>query len=300
MVDTGTEPRTNQGQRDPGRRRVDVSIVRNVETVAELARGGSVVRTPRVHRQPRVGPGGTPGSTPRAARRPTAARPGLTTWRPPSPRRPRCCVVTGKLPPDTGPALASKINSPRNATTNRGPHTCRRSYAVPSRVPSRSVPVLVDRDFGPKTKLLLLDGLIEMTLAALVNENALRSVAVRLYGVWRGDPDKRSQGCVGTLISALIPELTKLGYTDFMQGNQKVMLDELRAAADSATANPDGFLDRLVADRSRRLREWASACNSIDLGQGSLATAAQSPIPISSLALQPTAASADAATVGVG
>jgi hypothetical protein len=157
-----------------------------------------------------------------------------------------------------------------------------------------------DPNFGPKTKLLLLDGLIEMTLAAPVNENALRSVAVRLYGMWREDTDKRARGCVGTLISALIPELTKLGYTDFMQGNQKVMLDELRAAADAATANPDGFLDRLVADRSRRLREWARACNSIDLGQGSLATATQSPIPTKSVAPQQTTASADAATIAVG
>lgn len=48
---------------------------------------------------------------------------------------------------------------------------------------------------------------------------------------------------------------------------------------DAATANPDGFLDRVVADRSRRLREWASACNSIDIGRGSLTTATQSPIP---------------------
>jgi hypothetical protein len=136
-----------------------------------------------------------------------------------------------------------------------------------------------DPTFGPKTKLLLLDGLIDMTLAGKHNENALRSVAVRLYGVWREDPDKRVRGCVGTLITALIPSLTRLGYTDFMQGNQKVMLGDLRAAADTATANPDGFLDRLVTDRSQRLRDWAATCDSIDLGQGSLATAAQDPVP---------------------
>src|SRR5205809_863393 len=76
------------------------------------------------------------------------------------------------------------------------------------------------------------------------------------------------------------------GYTDFMQGNQKVMLSDLRAAADTATANPDGFLDRLVADRSRRLREWATTCDRIDLGQGSLATATQSPIPSTSVMTQ--------------
>jgi hypothetical protein len=135
-----------------------------------------------------------------------------------------------------------------------------------------------DPRFGPKTKLLLLDGLIEMTLAGPSTENALRSIAVRLYGVWRGDPDSRVEGCVGTLIDALMPQLNKLGYLDFMQGNQKVMLGQLQEAADAATA-PDGFLDRLVAVRSRRLREWAGACDQIDLGQGTLATATQDPMP---------------------
>lgn len=139
-----------------------------------------------------------------------------------------------------------------------------------------------DPGFGPKTKLLLLDALILMTVAEQANENSLRSVAVRLYGAWQGDPDERVKSCVGTLIGALITELTKLGYSDFLQGNKKVMLDELKAAADTATANPDGFLDRLVEDRSRRLQEWAATCDRIDLGKGSLATATANPIPAAS------------------
>jgi hypothetical protein len=36
--------------------------------------------------------------------------------------------------------------------------------------------------FGPKTKLLLIDALTKMTLAGPSNENALRFLAVRLYG----------------------------------------------------------------------------------------------------------------------
>jgi hypothetical protein len=114
-----------------------------------------------------------------------------------------------------------------------------------------------------------------MTLAGVVNENSLRSVAVRLYGIWHGDPDKRIQGCVGKLISALTEKLGGLGYTDFIQGNQKVMLDDLPAAADSATENPDGFLDRLVEDRYEKLMAWAAQCtsNALDLNVGALATA---------------------------
>ena len=64
-----------------------------------------------------------------------------------------------------------------------------------------------DCKFGPKTKFLLVEALINMTLSEPVTENALRSAAVRLYGIWRNDPDKRLQGCIGRLISALMPRL---------------------------------------------------------------------------------------------
>lgn len=114
--------------------------------------------------------------------------------------------------------------------------------------------------FGPKTKLLLIDALIRITVANPVSEGALRSVAVRLYGIWHGDEDLRVRGCIGRLIGALVPTLGRLGYTDFMQGNQKVMLSELEAAAASGTHNPDGFLDRMVDDRCARLRTWAMKC----------------------------------------
>jgi hypothetical protein len=129
-------------------------------------------------------------------------------------------------------------------------------------------------DFGPKTKLLIVDALTRMALTSPHNENALRSVAVRLYGIWSGDADLRVKGCVGTLINALIPSLRELGYTDFLQGNQKVMLRDLEAAGRSATANPDGFLDQLAISRSQQLRTWAADCGATDHGPGALATAA--------------------------
>jgi hypothetical protein len=132
-----------------------------------------------------------------------------------------------------------------------------------------------DPAFGPKTKFLLLDALLRMTLHGGEQEDALRAIAVRLYGVWRGDPDERIKGCVGTLIAALVPALASLGYTDFLQGNSKVLLSDLREAAASATQNPDRFLDRIVAARARELRAWAGRCDGLGSGGGSLATAAQ-------------------------
>lgn len=117
-----------------------------------------------------------------------------------------------------------------------------------------------DERFGPKTKLLLIDALMLMTLARPVSEGSLRSIAVRLHGVWSGDHDPRVRGCVGRLIGALVPVLRKLGYADFMQGNQKVLLSQLETAAESGTSNPDGFLDRMVDNRCAQLGAWAAPC----------------------------------------
>jgi hypothetical protein len=50
-----------------------------------------------------------------------------------------------------------------------------------------------------------------MTLARAVNEDALRSVAVRLYGMWTGDHDEQVRECVGRLIGAVVPSLKRLG-----------------------------------------------------------------------------------------
>ncbi len=132
-----------------------------------------------------------------------------------------------------------------------------------------------DGKFGLKTKLLLVDALTEMTLNGPRNENALRSVAVRLYGIWSGDEDKRLKGCVGMLIQALVPELEKLDYSEFLQGNQKVSIDDLETAAASATPNPDGFLKRLAIVRSERLGEGAKTCTGVvETDVGALASAA--------------------------
>jgi hypothetical protein len=47
VVDAGTDSRTYEVSATRAGRRVEVSIVRNVVTVSEVTRGGSVVRTAR-------------------------------------------------------------------------------------------------------------------------------------------------------------------------------------------------------------------------------------------------------------
>jgi hypothetical protein len=115
--------------------------------------------------------------------------------------------------------------------------------------------------FSPKTKLLLVDALTRMTLAKKpVNEGALRSIAVRLYGIYHGDHDRNVRGCVATLIEALLPALRVLKYKNFMQGNKMVMLDDLESAAKDAKPNDDDYLARMVAQRGEQLRKWAEPC----------------------------------------
>jgi hypothetical protein len=137
--------------------------------------------------------------------------------------------------------------------------------------------------FGPKTKLLLIDGLTRMAInKAPVNENALRSVAVRLYGIYVGEPENsKVRGCVATLIAALIPSLERLGYDDFMQGNTEVMLSDLMTAAKHAERNPDDFLARMAADRAAELCKWAEPCSKGDVERANspLAATTTNPTP---------------------
>jgi hypothetical protein len=142
-----------------------------------------------------------------------------------------------------------------------------------------------DPRFGPKTRLLLIDALTRMAIAKVpVNENALRSVAVRLYGIYKGEPeDSNVRGCVATLIAALTPALGHLGYNDFMQGNEDVTLDCLKEAARHAKRNPDDFLARMAKDRAEELCKWAKQCTKGDVERthSSLAATTTNPTPSS-------------------
>ena len=114
-----------------------------------------------------------------------------------------------------------------------------------------------------------------MTSTSPANENSLRSLAVRLYGIWSGDPDPRVKGCVGALVASLIPALRRLTYSDFMQGRELVTIAQLQSAAQTASPNPDGFLEKLVRDRSETLSDWSRRCDSCSFSPGMLATAAE-------------------------
>ena len=139
-----------------------------------------------------------------------------------------------------------------------------------------------DASFSPKTKLLLIEALLNMTLSKPVTESALRSIAVRLYGIYRDDEDPCVRGCVAKLIKSLIEALDGLHYSNFMQGNQVVMISDLEGAARERADNPDDFLNRLANRRSKKLAEWAEPLSDKDLAQedAPLAESVLNPIPI--------------------
>jgi hypothetical protein len=68
-------------------------------------------------------------------------------------------------------------------------------------------------------------------------------------------------------------DLERLGHKDFLAGNEKVLLSDLKTAADSATNNPDGFLDRMVGDRCVGLRKWSASCQLTEVEDICLAAA---------------------------
>jgi hypothetical protein len=129
-------------------------------------------------------------------------------------------------------------------------------------------------DLAPRAKLLVFDALVRMTTHAPPSENALRSLVVRLYAMWDGDPDPRVRGCVGRLVGCVLPAVAALPYTEFMGGTRLVTYAQLDQAARSASPNPDGYLERLVEDRGATLHDWALTCTACSFHPGALATAA--------------------------
>jgi hypothetical protein len=111
-----------------------------------------------------------------------------------------------------------------------------------------------------KTKLLLIDALLLMALRGEASPSALRSLAVRLYGVLNGDPDAHVKGCVGELMQAIVPALKALDVGTFMQGTYELTLEDFILAGQQAKPNPDRMLARIATERSAELGTWSMAC----------------------------------------
>jgi hypothetical protein len=128
-----------------------------------------------------------------------------------------------------------------------------------------------DEDFGPMTKLLIIDALVHQALTSVRRAAALHALAVRLYGISEGDPDPHVEGCVGKLLAAIVPEF--VGEGTIMHGPREVSFDDLRRAAAKAEDNPDRYLSEVATDRAVKLRVWAGDCHGVDYSPGALAAA---------------------------
>jgi hypothetical protein len=61
--------------------------------------------------------------------------------------------------------------------------------------------------FGVRTKVLLVEALIQMAQVQKANQNSLQWITVRLYGISVRDPDPYVKGCIGTLLKGLVDAL---------------------------------------------------------------------------------------------
>ena len=105
-----------------------------------------------------------------------------------------------------------------------------------------------------------MDALIRMTVTSPANENALRSLAVRLFGIWFEDPNESVKGCIGKLIDAIVPYLEDCSYKEFIEGPRVVTLAQLQEAAASKKDKSDHFLAVMMDERCSTLRAWAGKC----------------------------------------
>jgi hypothetical protein len=116
-------------------------------------------------------------------------------------------------------------------------------------------------ELSTATKFVLVDALIFMAIAREASENSLRTLAIRLYGIWEVDQEPRVKRCTGAFIRAILPSLKRLRYTIFVRGLDQgaVTIDAMGVAADSATPDPDEYFEMIVERRSLNLREWSES-----------------------------------------
>jgi hypothetical protein len=111
-----------------------------------------------------------------------------------------------------------------------------------------------------------------MALTSAADESALKSLAVRLFGISEGDDDKNVKGCLGMLIKAILPQLRDAGT--LMQGSRELTFADLDQAANYAKPNPNRHMARVVAYRADELAEWAAECQGVNYRPGGLAVTA--------------------------
>jgi hypothetical protein len=171
------------------------------------------------------------------------------------------------------------LESTRNAQLVAAELLCRMSKGLDI-CQSLHWPAVIDSKwnphFGVRTKVLLVEALVQMATARRVDQNALQSLTVRLYAISVGDPDVHVKGCLGLLLNALVPALRRTHVRSLMQSGTEVTIECIEKAASWQHQNPDLVFYRIAQELAEGLSNWTTQCDHIDFRPGAMAAAAVS------------------------
>lgn len=128
--------------------------------------------------------------------------------------------------------------------------------------------------FGVQTKVLIVEALVQMARKTPPTLNALQSLTVRLYGISSRDPDEHVKGCIGILLSALLPALNHTDVRYLMQAGREITIGEIKAAAAQQKVNPDQVFSQIAEERRAQLAAWSDSCQAPDTSPGAWAAVA--------------------------
>lgn len=127
--------------------------------------------------------------------------------------------------------------------------------------------------FGVRTKVLLVEALIQMAQVKSPTQSSLQWLTVRLYGISVGDPDPYVKGCMGTLLSGLVPALHGTKVESLMFGAREIPISEIEAASRCPQLHKDRVFWELADQYRRELEEWFQVCSTLEVAPGRLAAA---------------------------
>jgi hypothetical protein len=118
--------------------------------------------------------------------------------------------------------------------------------------------------FGMRTKILLVEALVNMARAHPVTLTSLERLTTRLYGIAIGDPDGYVKGCLGILLCPLVDALKSVGVPCLMFGKGEIPLDDIETEARRyPQIHKDWVFVRLADKYGEALRVWTRECDEV-------------------------------------
>jgi hypothetical protein len=150
---------------------------------------------------------------------------------------------------------------------------CQNSHKLDSTKPAHW-PSILDERWLPsateKTKLLLVEALIEMSTNTQLSPGSLRSFVVRIVSMQEREGPGHFKKCLAGFVGAVAPALAgepsgDTSHTLFIDGDSKLDYAYLCKIAEEFKENPDTLYRKIAESRRGDLREWATECRKSDL-----------------------------------